>query len=303
MVNKGSFFQRLKGRWASGSGLRFDEATNIAGPDRPAGASPEDAIVSEPVQGQRVRGERAASVQPAGSSDHPVAAAFQPAEPRPSRKMSEREEAMVAVGEHFHELSHLLRGAQAASDEKLQKIVEATSSMPALGQQQLEALGALSAQIHQQNELSEQLSSTVTRLPELLENVERALDRAAKTDERTAATVLEFQSTMDRIHASMEQMASNSNQQAEVAKQLAERSQQNFESLAENVTSAQQGAVEELRRTNEESLRSLRRTHEDQSNRLQRVVQESTSWNRAVLVGIGLVVLGVGAGIVLQLVG
>ena len=317
MVNKGSFFQRLKGRWGSGSGVRFDEATGIAGPERPvagtskgsvagragAGTSPADAIAGDPVQGQRVRGERAASVPSAGSSDSPVAAAFQPVETRSSRKMSEREEAMVAVGQHFQELSQLLRGAQAASDEKLQKIVEATSSIPALGQQQLEALGALSAQMNQQNELGVQLSSTMTRLPELLENVERALDRAAKTDERTAATVLEFQSTMDRIHSSMDQMVSNSNHQAEVAKQLAERSQQNFESLAENVTSAQQGAVEELKRTNEESLRSLRRTHEDQSNRLQRVIQESTSWNRAVLVGIGLVVLGVGAGIVLQLVG
>ena len=40
MVNKGSFFQRLKGRWGSASGVRFDEATGIAGPERPvAGAS------------------------------------------------------------------------------------------------------------------------------------------------------------------------------------------------------------------------------------------------------------------------
>jgi hypothetical protein len=58
----------------------------------------------------------------------------------------------------------------------------------------------------------------------------------------------------------------------------------------------------ELKRANEESLQSLRRTHEDQSNRLQRVVEEHASWNKAVLVGVGLLVLGVGAMIVLQLI-
>lgn len=302
MVNKGSFLQRLKGRWGNGSGVRFDEATSIAGSERSgAGASAIDARPGEPVQGERVTD--AGSATPAGGSKGAVSSAFQPAETRSSRKMSDREEAMMVVGQHFQELSQLLRGAQAASDDKLQKIVEATSSIPALGQQQLEALSALSTQMSHQNDMGVQLSATITRIPALLENVERALDRAAKTDERTAATVIEFQSTMDRIHSSMDRMVSNSNQQAEVAKQLAERSQQNFESIAANVTSAQQSAVDELKRTNEASLRQLRRTHEDQSNRLQRVVQESTSWNRAVLVGIGLVVLGVGAGIVLQLMG
>lgn len=306
MVNKGSFFQRLKGRWGSGSGVRFDEATDIAGAERPGlGASPAATRATTDDHGPRVKGERAdtAAARSAGKGERLAALAFQPADGRSSRKMSDREAAMLAVGEHFQELSQLLRGAQAANDEKLQKLVDATASIPALGQQQLEALSALSAQMSHQNELGVQLSSTITRLPEVLDNVERALDRAAKTDERTAATVIEFQSTMDRIHNSMERMVSNSNQQAEAAKQLVERSQQNFESLADNVTSAQQGAVDALKRTNEESLRQLRRTHEDQSNRLQRVVQESASWNRAVLVGIGLVALGVGAGIVLQLVG
>ena len=120
--------------------------------------------------------------------------------------MSDREEAMLVVGHHFQELASLMRGSQAASDEKLQKIVDATSSMPAVGQQQLETLQALSQQMQKQNELGEKLSTTMTRLPHLLESVEKALDRAAKTDERTAATVMEFQSTMDRIHTSMDKM-------------------------------------------------------------------------------------------------
>ena len=72
--------------------------------------------------------------------------------------------------------------------------------------------------------------------------------------------------------------------------------------LARNLSDSQRQSVEELKRSNDESLQSLRRTHEDQSNRLQRVVQEHAGWNRAVLVGIGLVVLGIGAVLVLQLV-
>ena len=78
-------------------------------------------------------------------------------------------------------------------------------------------LNALSAQMDKQNELGVKLSETMTRLPNLMENVEKALDRAAKPDERTAATVREFQSTMDRIHASMGEMVSTSQAQADAA--------------------------------------------------------------------------------------
>ncbi|MGK0205153.1 MAG: methyl-accepting chemotaxis protein [Planctomycetota bacterium] len=215
--------------------------------------------------------------------------------------MSDREEAMLAVGQHFQELTALMRGSQAASDEKLQKIVDATSSMPVLGQQQLETLQSLSQQMEKQNELGEKLSTTMTRLPNLLESVEKALDRAAKTDERTAATVLEFQSTMDRIHTSMDKMVGHSGDQAKAAQDLANRRTDELKGLATDIAKAQDGAVEELKRTTDEGLQQLRRTHEDQSNRLQKVVEEHAGWNRAVLVGIGLVVLGIGAVIVLQL--
>jgi CHASE3 domain sensor protein len=55
-------------------------------------------------------------------------------------------------------------------------------------------------------------------------------------------------------------------------------------------------------RATDESLQALRRTNEDQSNRLQRTIAEHAGWNRAVLLGIGVVVLGIGALIVLQIV-
>ena len=275
MVNKGTFFQRLKDRWGSGSGVRIDQPTESAG--------------SAAEQRAGALGSQGASKPGASRVEEgrQVSPSFQPADARSSRKVSEREEALLAFGQHFKELTQLMRGAQAASDEKLQKIVDATTSMPGLGQRQLDVLNALSAQVDKQTQLGVKVSETMMRLPSLLENVEKALDRAAKTDERTAATVREFQSTMDRIHASMGEMVSTSKSQADAAKQMSERRSEE---------------LSELKQANEESLQSLRRTHEDQSNRLQRVVQEHANWNKAVLVGVGLLVLGVGAMIVLQLV-
>lgn len=292
MVNKGSFFQRLKSRWGSGSGVRVEKSTASRAAGRGAAKPAEEPELIQP------RSRRNGS-----GSGGAVSSTFQSADVRSSRKMSDREEAMMTVGHHFQELASLMRGSQAANDEKLQKIVEATSSIPALGQQQLDALKSLSQQMEKQNELGVQLSATMTRLPDLMENVERALDRAAKTDERTAATVMEFQQTMDRIHTSMDKMVEHSGEQAKAAQELAERRTEELKSLANDIAETQSGAVDELKRTTDESLLQLRQTHEDQSNRLQKVVQENAGWSRAVLVGIGLVAVGIGAMIVLQLMG
>jgi Flp pilus assembly protein TadB len=125
--------------------------------------------------------------------------------------------------------------------------------------------------------------------------------------------VREFQATMDRIHGAMHQMVQHGEQHVRTAQQLAGGRDDQMAKLAQGIESSQQHAVGELRRTtdeglqslrqsHEESLQSLRRTHEDQSNRLQRVVQEHAGWNRAVLAGVGLVLLGIGALVVLQLV-
>jgi DNA repair ATPase RecN len=283
MVKQGSFFQRLKERWGSGSGVRVDRDAKTSTVGKPPA--------------QRVEPER---------TPVPLRAEPELIEPRSSRKLSDREEAMLAVGNHFQELTALLRGSQAKVDDQLGKLVVATAALtqlPTLSQQQLEALRALGAQMEKQNALGEQMAATMTRLPSLLQNVETALARAAATDERTSQTVREFQSTMDRIHLAMGQMVSHSEQHVKTAQNLADRRDQELQKLAAGIESAQQQAVGELRRTTDEGLQTLRLSHEDQSNRLQRVVAEHAGWNRAVLVGIGLVVLGIGAVIVLQLVG
>ena len=112
----------------------------------------------------------------------------------------------------------------------------------------------------------------------------------------------EFQATMDRITASMGQMVQHSEQQAKASQQLAERREDSLLNIAGALEQAQEKSAQELKRATDEGVQSLRRAHEDQSNRLHRVVQEHAGWNRAVLVGIGLVVLGIGALIALQLV-
>jgi hypothetical protein len=330
MVKQGSFFQRLKERWGSGSGVRVDTrggldprtAAGFGSPPKPkpvekpaatggngAGAQStqkpaEKPVVVPPPQPtpppvQRVEAER----QPANGRE--LATEFAPADVRSTRKLSEREEALLAVGTHFQELTTLLRGSQTRMDDQLTKLVMAASSLttlPALSQQQLEILQKLSTHMERQNALGEQLATTMTVLPSLLKNVEGALARAAATDERTASTVREFQATMDRIHGSMSKMVEHSDTQAKAAQQLAARRDDALQEITKGIEGSQQRAVKELQRTTDESLQALRRTSEDQSNRLQKVVMENATWSRAMLVGIGLVVVGLGALIVLQLV-
>lgn len=299
MVNKGSFFQRLKERWGSGSGVRVDargaEARG-ADPRNGGGARPRS---DKPAgNGHRVEPER-------HEDPRAVSSKFAPADVRSQRKLSEREEALLALGTHFQELTTMLRGSHARVDDQLTKIVAATGALgrlPELSQQQLELMQKLSTQMDRQNLLGEQVATTMTKLPSLLQNVESALARAAATDERTATTVREFQATMDRIHGAMGEMVAHSEQNMKATQQLAANRDESLREVATGIEAAQQRTAAELQRTTEQGLQSLRRSHEDQSNRLQHVVQEHANWNRAVLVGIGLVVLGIGALIVLQLV-
>lgn len=122
MVKQGSFFQRLKDRWGSGSGVRVERSA------APAGKVPEKAEKTVPLP--RVEPERVAS------ASREVANEFAGIDARSSRKMSDREEAMLALSTHFQELTSLLRGSQARVDDQLTKIVGTTSALtqlPALG--------------------------------------------------------------------------------------------------------------------------------------------------------------------------
>jgi len=161
MVKQGSFFQRLKERFGSGS-VKVESGS--AAPRPGNGASDKPGFGKPPV----------ARVEPIRSPLREVAPEGTSLDARSSRKLSDREEAMLALGSHFQELTTLLRGSQARVDDQLGKLVAATGALtqlPTLGQQQLDTLRALSAQMERQNSLGEQMASTITRLPTLLENV------------------------------------------------------------------------------------------------------------------------------------
>ena len=177
---------------------------------------------------------------------------------------------------------------------KLGKLVEAASSvqqLPQLQNQQLELMRAVASHLEKQNNTSEQIAKSVQGLPQMITKVESALERAAKTDERTSSTMREFQGTMDRIQAAMGSMVENTERQSRATQSIANQRQESMKD-----------AVAELQKSANDSLESLRRTHEDQSNRLQRVVQEHAGWNKAVLVVLGVLAIGMAGLLVMQLV-
>lgn len=284
MVKKGSFLSRLRDRWRSSSGMRV-EAGRRGGDEVKA---PANRMAGGTSGREALRGAEAPA------ADRQVATGA-PAEVRSTRKMTDREEAVAALGEHFQELAGLMRGVQSRMDGQTQKLQDAADSLrnlPALGNRQLDLLKQVADRVERQNQVGENLARSLAGLPELLGNVEKALQRAAATDERTANTVREFQSTMDRIQGQMGKMVEHSAEQAAATRTLAERREESLQGLAQQVEQGQKQAVQELRRTTDEGLASLRRSNEDQSNRLHKVVEQHSGWNRAVLAGLGLVLLG-----------
>jgi hypothetical protein len=266
MVKQGSFFQRLRERMRGP--VRLD-AVDGAGADAP----------------QVLAAERVA----AAGFDGPV-------EQRATRKLSDREEALLAVGGHFQELTAMLRGSQARIDDQLGRLVTAASTLPqlpTLSHQHLEALRTLSAQMERQNVLGEQLAHAMSRLPGMLESVEHALARAAAADERTSAVIRDFEGALGRVQDAMGRMVAHGEQHVLAAQGLVARRDQEFKDLTEGIQLTQLRAADELHRAAAEGMQSLRQSHEDQSNRLQRIVQESAAWNRAVLFGLALLAIGV----------
>jgi hypothetical protein len=264
MVKQGSFLQRLRERMRGP--VRVDAAGD-GGADAP----------------QMVAAERVA----ASGFDGPV-------EQRSTRKLTEREEALLAVGGHFQELTAMLRGSQARVDDQLARLVASTSALPqlpTLSQQHLEALRTLAAQMERQNVLGEQLAHAMARLPGMLESVEHALARAAAADERTSAVVRDFQGTLDRVQDAMGRMVAHGEQHVLAAQGLVARRDQEFMDLTEGIQVTQLRAADELHRAAADGMQSLRQSHEDQSNRLQRIVQESAAGNRAVLFGLAMLAI------------
>ena len=115
-----------------------------------------------------------------------------------SRKLSERQEALMALGEGFKELSNMMRGVQVRLEDQDGRMAEVADNTRG----QLEVLKGLTGNLEV--------------LPDTMRELKKALERTAATDERTSRTLTEFQHHMDKIQGSMDQMVEHSRIQARV---------------------------------------------------------------------------------------
>jgi hypothetical protein len=208
------------------------------------------------------------------------------------RKLSGSEEATIALREGFAEIASLLRGVQARVDAQ----ADGATVLPALHQQQIDALQAIAARMERQNASSEALVERLSGLPSVLTEVREALDRAAATDERTAATVAEFQSNMDRIHDSMDRVVAESRRQAEAARDQADATRavatgerERMGEVVESITLEQRRTAQWLEVAQRETAKDLRDAQSDQAARLSRLVEDGTKTSRAILILLSLV--------------
>lgn len=224
------------------------------------------------------------------------------------RKVSAKEEAVLAIHEGFAELANLLRGMQGRVEDHGERIAGAIDRLPGLGQAQVDLLHGIVAQLERQNTSTQLVVQGLGDLPEVLRGVREALDRAAATDERTARTLGEFRDNMDRIQAGMAQMVEHSRRQADAARDAADG--RHLEHIGRKITEEQHrqgdalaGMVERLEETQRSGTRALRDAQADQATRLGKIVEDSVRTNRAILVVLGLTLFALVAITVVLLAG
>ena len=272
MVNKSSFLDKLVSRFRSTSGVRVDAGHRRRGPSETVEARADESLKSEPGQ--------------------------VPARPRSEvksgRKISSREDAVITMNESFGELASLLRGVQVRLEDQggqMARVGEHTESLPATNEAQLDVLKSLVVQVEKQNQLQDSMARAFTQLPEVMDGLKSALDRAAATDKRTVETLVDFRATMDRIQDGMGTMVESATTQAEASKVLAKDQKASAEKLVDRLNDerkqqgeVQKATVRELENTTQEGLRALRWAQEDQANRMVKLVGEAGKLNRVVVV-------------------
>jgi len=211
------------------------------------------------------------------------------------RKISQKEEAQLAISDGFKELTSLLRGMQHRVEDQGERFAQAADGiarLPALQASQLELLRGIADRLDRQNAQNDVVVRSLGDLPELLGGVRAALERAAATDERTAATLDDFRTNMARIQDSMERMVDHSRQHAESARKLAGDQDQRTDELRSVLADGQERAAQQLERTQREGVAALRDASADQANRLGRLIEDGTRTHRAILIMLGLVFAG-----------
>jgi methyl-accepting chemotaxis protein len=271
VVKKSSFLDKLKSRLRQ-SDVQLEPAepaerrgANAAAPDRGVGRV-DPVPVARPVDVEAV----------------------------PSRKMSQREEATVAIQDGFRELTSQLRGMQHRVEdqgERFTRAADGIAQLPALQEAQLEMLRRIAERMQVQDQTHALMAQSLGGLPELMGQVREALDRASATDERTAQTLGEFRSNMDRIQSSMTEMVDHSRRHAAASEGLIQGRSEEVRELTSSLSEVQRESVERLESTQRDGVRALREAHADQAKRLGRMVEDGQKTNRAVLIMLGLTFL------------
>ena len=298
-MKKSSLFEKFMQRWRPASGVRIDSPAARSSSGQPQTRTTGTAAASRTEQKTEPKAEPYNRVPPAATP-----APIQP-EPTVSRKLSTKEEAAMAMGEGFQELSSIMRGVTVRLEDQGGRVAGMAHDMamlPELGRAQLNALEQLLARFDRQGASIEQVAQRLSDLPNAMSGLQGALDRVVAADERAAETLADFRANMDRIQGAMQQMVESSRTQADSTASLVREQSAQSTRIAEVVAKeggtqveAVRGAVEDLNKTQSravdrlestqsKALDGLRMAHEDQSNRLGKVAAESAKWNRAVLV-------------------
>lgn len=255
MVKKAGIFDKIVNRFRSGP-VQVEETTRRGGTSSKATGSPRRGAAEQPraVPIDKVEPSRGEAI---GHDQR--------------RKISNKEDAALAMSKSFGELSSLLRGVQVRMEDQGSSIADMgkdISRLPAASEAQLELLKALATQLEKQNTVSASLVQTFGDLPEVMKDLRAALERNSARDERTAQTLDQFRSTMDRIQGSMGEMVQNSKEQTVAAQSMAKD---------------HQSTVAQLEESTQEGLKALRWAQEDQANRMLKLASENGRWNRAVV--------------------
>ncbi len=262
MVKKSSIFEKLKHRWKANAGVAVGRAD---GGDRVAGEVPASRL-------GEVGGGMSASA---------------PAERVPGRKLSAKEEAVMAMGEGFRELSSLVRGVQTRMEDQGQRasrMAEEIASLPALGRSQLDLLKRMAEHLEKQNKVGDQLLGTMKGVPQALQGIEKALKDAAATEQRTAQTLGDFRSTMDRIQGSMSQMTASAKTQADAASQLVRDQQGGQQKLVDSLSDSQREGIDRLESLTTKKLDAMRKAQDEQAARLSQLVSSTGRWSQVLVV-------------------
>ncbi len=257
MVKKTSFLDKLKNRWRPASGIQVDDR-GVGAPSKDAAATPANRV---------------------------SALAPTPSEAVSSRKLSSKQEAVVAINEGFKELASLLRGMQTRVDdqgEQIHSAVENIGQLPALNQAQIDLMRVMAERMERQNDVTEELSKNLGDMPELVQQVKESLDQAAQTDERTAKTLDEFRSNMSRVQDAMSQIVDYSGKQAQATSSLAveqrdmqEQQTESVKGMVAEIERANKATLTGLKESSEATAKSLRRSQSDQADRMTKMVESN----------------------------